>query len=77
MLKLSVDGERKAKKIAVGGQVEFWQIGDQVYRVAAGGPMDIYGLPMSRRWECSLAHWQHYRAIYDWVTDVNQQQKGE
>lgn len=58
-----------AAVIARGDRFEFWKIGNEVYRVAVGGVLDIYGLPASRRWECSISHWRKFRAIYDWVSD--------
>ena len=56
--------------IARGAGWEFWQIGGDVYRCAEGGVLDIYAFPASRRWECTIEHWRHYRAIYDWAVDV-------
>jgi hypothetical protein len=62
--------ERRLLAAATDRAIEFWLIGDQVFRVAGSYVLDVDGLPQSRRWECSLAHWQHYRAIYDWAPDV-------
>ena len=55
---------------AKSGACEFWQARDgQVYRCQSS-PLDVFGLPASRRWECSVEHWKQYRAVFDWVEDV-------
>lgn len=60
----------KSAILARGNGTEFWRIGDQVFRVTGSTVMDVDGLPMSRRWECSLDHWKRFRSIYEWVSDV-------
>ena len=59
-----------ASLIARSERIEFWNIGTEVYRVPAGSPLDHKGIPLGYRWECSLWHWNHYRACYDWAQDV-------
>jgi hypothetical protein len=80
-LKAARDAEAEAKAeaaapariIARGGGYEFWLHRGEVYRCAAGGVMDIYGLPANNRWECKIAHFRHYRrSVYDWVVDVEE-----
>lgn len=41
---------------------EYWQDGDQVYRVAVGnrGYLTASGVPSNARWECSLEHFRRY-----------------
>jgi hypothetical protein len=51
--------------------VSFWTIGEEVYRVQPGSPKDANGLPMDRRWECSVAHWNRFREVFSWAADVN------
>lgn len=58
-----------ARRIATAESCEFWQIGGDVYRVTDPTPRDIHGLPMSRRWECTLTHWQRFRIVYKWAND--------
>ena len=64
-----------AKLIAKGGSIEcddigFWQAGDDVYRAPVDAKLDTYRLPMGRRWECSIAHWQRFRSVFAWTVDV-------
>lgn len=49
---------------------DFWAIGSEVYRAPLGIGLDTYGCPMGKRWECSVEHWQRYRAVYSWAEDV-------
>lgn len=49
---------------------EFWQIGTAVYRVKSPEVRDVWGAPSDRRWECTRSHWDRYRAVYDFATDV-------
>tara|TARA_R110000868_G_scaffold79604_12_gene226410 strand:+ start:405 stop:1310 length:906 start_codon:yes stop_codon:yes gene_type:complete len=49
---------------------DFWQIGDEVYRATRGAGLDSWGAPMGKRWECSFAHWQRYRVVYNWAVDL-------
>lgn len=51
-------------------RTEFWLVGSEVYRVPLGAGTDTTGQPMGKRWECSLVHWERYRAIYAWTVDV-------
>ena len=60
----------KPRVIASGEGFDFWQIGDEVYRALANTSLDIHQAPSAKRWECSLSHWQHYRAVYSWAVDV-------
>jgi hypothetical protein len=66
----NVDKFRRPGVLAEGNGTQFWLIAEQVYRVTGSTVMDVDGLPMSRRWECSLDHWNKFRKIYDWVSDV-------
>lgn len=61
--------EAPAAKIAEGCGVEFWLIRGEVFRVSTPSVPDVWGLPMARRWECSLGHWKRYRACYSWAED--------
>lgn len=63
----------RAKRIATGDGVDFWRIGDDVYRAPTDAGIDIYGLPMGKRWECSYRHFQQYRdSVFGWAKDVKQ-----
>lgn len=50
--------------------VEFWRIGEDVYRAPIGSGVDVYGHPNGKRWEASLAHWLRFRAVFAWAEDV-------
>lgn len=51
--------------------VEFWAVGDEVYRAAGNSPQDSDGVPLGMRWECSRAHYDFYRLnAYWWVTSA-------
>jgi len=47
---------------------EFWKIGNEVYR-SRPSELDVFGCPMSKRWECSYAHWLVYRDLFSWAKD--------
>lgn len=53
------------------GYIWFWSHANDVWR--GDSPhllMGADGWPMGLRWECSLAHFQHYRhTAYDWVLE--------
>jgi len=58
------------KIIATSEFWEFWQIGTEVDRCRKNeGLLDTWG-PMGKRWECSIAHWERYRDVFGWATDV-------
>lgn len=38
----------------------FWKIGDDVYLASMNGAMDVYGLPMDKRWESTYVHFARY-----------------
>jgi hypothetical protein len=47
--------------------VEFWIIGEDVYRCV----LDAYGKPESKRWECSIHTWNHFRStVFKWVDEI-------
>lgn len=48
----------------------FWKIGSEIYRVQPNSPLDVDGLPMARRWECSHRHWIHFREVYSWARPI-------
>lgn len=56
--------------IAAGEGWAFWLIGGEVFRAPVGDGLDIWGCPMARRWECSIAHWRRFRAVFAWAADV-------
>lgn len=60
----------KAVEMARGAGWSFWMVGGEVYRATTGSDMDTYGHPMGKRWECSVTHWERYRAVYSWAQDV-------
>ena len=45
----------KATRIATSKEhkIDFWKIGDEVYRASTGAGLDIYGVPNGARWESS------------------------
>ncbi|HEX9786181.1 MAG TPA: hypothetical protein VGA56_26075 [Opitutaceae bacterium] len=53
------------------GAVEFWLIGDQVYRCDNLARHDLFGRPRNRAIECSLADWQARRGDWWWAQDVS------
>jgi hypothetical protein len=59
-----------AVEVARGEGWSFWQIGDQVYRSANNPGFDTDGLPLGRRWESSIDHWNRYRVVFAWAVDV-------
>jgi len=59
-------------RIATSGTIDFWKIGDAVYRATTGVGFDIYGVPNDARWESSYTHWIRYReTAYNWAKDVS------
>jgi hypothetical protein len=65
----------KATRIATSKEhkVDFWKIGDEVYRATTGTRLDIYGVPSDARWESSYTHWLRYRkTVYNWAKDVSE-----
>jgi len=59
-------------RIASSGKIDFWKIGDEVYRATTGAGFDIYGVPNGSRWESSYKHWLRYRKVYSWAKDVSE-----
>ena len=60
-------------RIASSGKIDFWKIGDAVYRATTGVGFDIYGVPNDARWESSYKHWLRYRkTVYNWAKDVSE-----
>jgi hypothetical protein len=59
------------KAIAAADLFELWQIGDQVYRVKNPEEKDACGIPSDRRWECSLAHWDRFRAVFSFARTLD------
>jgi hypothetical protein len=55
--------------ICRGAKAFFWNVGGEVYRGSSAYlTMGADGFPMGLRWECSISHWEHYRATaYAWV----------
>ena len=66
------EAKEKATRIASGQGVDFWKIGNEVYRASTGAGLDIYGVPNGARWESSYAHWLRYRAVHSWAKDVTE-----
>ncbi len=66
------EAKEKATRIASGRGVDFWKVGDEVYRASTGAGLDIYGVPNGARWESSYAHWLRYRAVHSWAKDVTE-----
>ena len=68
------EAKMKAIRIAAAKEhkIDFWKIGDEVYRAKTGAGLDIYGAPMAKRWESSYKHWLRYRKVYDWAKDVSE-----
>ena len=66
------EAKEKATRIASGQGVDFWKVGDEVYRASTGAGLDIYGVPNGARWESSYAHWLRYRAVHSWAKDVTE-----
>ena len=65
----------KATRIATSKEhkIDFWKIGDEVYRATTGTGFDIYGVPNGSRWESSYKHWLRYRkTVYNWAKDVSE-----
>lgn len=57
--------------IATFGNWEFWQAGEEVYRVQSGnrGYEAPSGVPANARWECSRAHFDRFRFLFE-VSDA-------
>lgn len=53
-------------------QVEFFRVGDQIYRVWRGWiPCALSGMPMGMRWECSVSHFERFRHnAFDWIVPI-------
>jgi len=66
------EAKEKATRIASGQGVDFWKVGDEVYRASTGAGLDIYGVPNGARWESSYTHWLRYRAVHGWAKDVTE-----
>lgn len=64
------DGCALSATLAAGAGWDFVLFGSEVYRVRSEWSPDSQGFPMGARWECSLVHWTRFRAIYDWVKDI-------
>lgn len=60
-----------ATLIAESGEIRFWRVGTDVYRTTGSTAPDSYGLPMGRRFECSIAHWERFRELFAWAQDVS------
>ena len=67
-----IEAKEKATRIASGRGVDFWKVGDEVYRASTGAGLDIYGVPNGARWESSYTHWLRYRAVHGWAKDVTE-----
>lgn len=63
-------GPRAPRPIAEGEGWTFWRIGSEVYRAPTGAALDTFGHPMGKRWECSRAQWDAFRAVFSWAVDV-------
>ena len=59
-------------RIESSGKIDFWKIGDEVYRASTGVGLDIYGVPNGARWESSYKHWLRYRKVHAWAKDVSE-----
>jgi hypothetical protein len=58
--------------IATNGKIDFWYFDGQIYRGSSNAPLNIYGLPSDRRWECSYKHWLIYKdTVFNWLSQVN------
>jgi hypothetical protein len=60
----------KPKIIASGDGFDFWLIGNEIYRTRMNSGLDTDGMPMGKRWECSLERWKQYRQVFSWAKDV-------
>lgn len=71
---LQREGKTAVRRIAIApdSNIAFWRIGEDVYRAPMNAGLDTAGMPMGKRWECSFAHWQHYRGVFNWARDVNE-----
>ncbi|SVD56443.1 uncharacterized protein METZ01_LOCUS409297, partial [marine metagenome] len=67
-----IEAKEKATRIASGQGVDFWKVGDEVYRASTGVGLDIYGVPNGARWESSYKHWLRYRKVHAWAKDVTE-----
>jgi len=67
-----IEAKEKATRIASGQGVDFWKVGDEVYRASTGVGLDIYGVPNGARWESSYKHWLRYRKVHAWAKDVSE-----
>ena len=56
--------------LASGEGFDFRLIGNDVYRAPTNSGLDTMGMPMGKRWECSLERWKQYRSIFSWAKDV-------
>jgi len=68
------EAKTKATRIATSKEhkIDFWKIGDEVYRASTGVGLDIYGVPNGARWESSYKHWLRYRKVHAWAKDVTE-----
>ena len=58
------------KPLAHGADFTFYLIGTEVYRAPSNAKLVWAGVALGARWECSLAHWEHYRqTVFGWATD--------
>ena len=58
--------------IAKGEGFEFFQKGDNVFKVKEGWIADVTGDPGGMRWECSIEAWGKFReAVYPWAEPQN------
>ena len=58
------------------GEIEFFRVGDEVFRVGKRWMPDIHGNPMGMRWECSFNHWKRYlESVYSWVVTTHTEEK--
>ena len=67
-----IEAKEKVTRIASGQGVDFWKVGDEVYRASTGAGLDIYGVPNGARWESSYTHWLRYRKVHAWAKDVTE-----
>ena len=52
------------KIIAMSQTHHAWLIDGNVYLAPTNALMDMSGIPLGARWECSIAHWRAYWDVY-------------
>lgn len=47
--------------------VEYWTDSRSVWTVNGYAGLDTTGAPLGKRWECTVEHFQRYRAAYPFI----------